>query len=194
MLNPLENNAVFLRYMSILSLGLFLSSSVMANDTVTQCPVWLQQQLPKLHSSDTVDLCSITQNKVVLIVNTASKCGFTPQFKELEQLYQRYKDQGFTIIGFPSSSFFQEHKDAEKTATICYFNYGVSFPMVASSKVRGSEANPIFKHIADASTAPKWNFYKYLIDKQGNIVNHYVSTTNPLNKKIEDDIQRLIKQ
>ncbi|NRB40766.1 MAG: glutathione peroxidase [Pseudomonadales bacterium] len=159
----------------------------------SSCPSWLTQTLPKLHSSDQVDICKVSQGKVVLIVNTASQCGFTPQFKQLEQLYQRYKDQGFTIIGFPSDSFYQEHDDAQKTATVCYQNYGVSFPMVASSKVRGSKSNAVFKHLAQTKVAPKWNFYKYLINQQGKVVDYFVSTTEPMNGKIEQQIQQLLK-
>ena len=184
----------------ILLTSLFRLSSVlillpllaMADSAQQQCPQWLNQQQPKLHSSKTLDLCAISANKVVLIVNTASQCGYTPQFKELEALYQQYKDRGFTIIGFPSDSFFQEHDEAEKTATVCYENYGVSFPMVASSKGRGSAANPIFQHIDEVSSTPKWNFFKYLIDRDGKVVDYYISSTKPSSDKITEAIEALL--
>ena len=157
-----------------------------------QCPTWLQHKLPKLHSADYLDLCKISHNKVLLIVNTASSCHFTPQFKQLENLYQRYKDQGLMIIGFPSDSFFQEHDNAKKTAKVCYINYGVSFPIVASSPVRGKKANAVFHYLGEKSTYPKWNFYKYLINKQGLIHDYYISTTAPEGGKLEADIIQLL--
>ena len=173
-----------------------LSSFAMAQESkvdAANCPQWLNQKMPKLHSSKTLDLCEISANKVVMVVNTASQCGYTPQFKELEALYQQYKDKGFTIIGFPSDSFFQEHDEAEKTASVCYENYGVTFPMVASSKVKGDDANKVFAHIDEVSTSPKWNFFKYLIDTDGKVVNYYISSTKPSSDKINTAIKALLK-
>lgn len=154
------------------------------------CPDLLHFTAQKLRSKETVDFCQAYQGKVILAVNTASQCGFTPQFKGLEALYQKYKDRGFVILGFPSDDFHQEFTEEEKTAGICYLNYGVTFPMFKTSPVRGGDANAFFKKLAERSgTTPKWNFYKYLIDANGNVVDSYASLTGPedagLNQKIE---------
>jgi glutathione peroxidase len=166
--------------------GLALSAPVRAET----CPDLLNFSAQKLHSKDSVDFCQAYQGKVILAVNTASQCGFTPQFKGLEALYQKYKDRNFVILGFPSADFRQEFDDEGKTASMCYLNYGVTFPMFKTSPVRGGDANAFFKKLAERSGAtPKWNFYKYLIDAKGNVVDSYASPTTPddlaLNQKIE---------
>jgi glutathione peroxidase len=157
-----------------------------------QCVDWLNHEMHKLHSSETVNLCQLTANKVTLIVNTASECGYTPQFKGLEALYQQYKDKGLVIVGFPSDTFMQEHDDAEKTAEVCYKNYGVTFPMVAASKVFGKQANPVFKHLNAKLGVPKWNFHKYLIDRSGNAIEHFGAGTKPDDQKLIAAIEGLI--
>lgn len=157
------------------------------------CPDWLQHDMNKLCSSDTVNLCELTAGNVTLIVNTASSCGFTPQFEGLEKLYQQYKEQGFVIIGFPSDSFFQEHDDAEKTAEVCYLNYGVTFPMLATSSVLGKKANPVFKHLNKQLGMPKWNFNKYLIDRNGKPVKHFGSRTAPDDKELIAAVEELLQ-
>ena len=144
------------------------------------CPDYLQGEYRKLHSSNTVDLCELTQNHPVLIVNTASHCGFTSQFEGLEALYQRYKDQGLVVVGFASDDFKQEDKDEEKAAEICYLNYGVTFTMLAPTHVRGKKANPLFKALAKSASAPAWNFNKYLLDKNGEFVEHSDALTNAI--------------
>ncbi|MGL5359787.1 MAG: glutathione peroxidase, partial [Shewanella sp.] len=112
---------------SMLSCGAFAST----------CPDYLNVQMRKLHSQDSVNLCELTQGKPVLIVNTASNCGYTSQFKSLEALHKQYKDKGLVVIGFPSDDFFQEENDEKDTAKVCYINYGVTFTMLATSGVRG---------------------------------------------------------
>lgn len=140
----------------------------------------LDYEMKALRGGQTVNFREAYQGKVILAVNTASQCGFTPQFKGLEALYEKYRDKGLVILGFPSNDFWQEHNDAEKTAEVCYLNYGVTFPMFSKSAVKGSEANAFFRNLIEQSgQSPKWNFFKYLIDPQGHVVKVYASTTSP---------------
>ncbi len=158
----------------------------------TSCPALLNFKAKKLHSTKTIDFCEAFKGKTLLVVNTASDCGFTPQFKDLEALYKKYKDKDFEVIGFPSDDFFQERDSEKETAEVCYINYGVTFTMLTSSPVRGSDANPFFKQLIEQSgTAPKWNFYKYLINDKGQVVESYNSKAKPL-EKIEKDLEKLL--
>lgn len=157
------------------------------------CPDWLNHDMQKLRSEETVNLCELTTGKVTLIVNTASKCGFTPQFEGLEALYQQYKDRGLVIIGFPSDSFFQEHDDAEQTATVCYVNYGVSFVMLETTAVRGGKANPVFQQLNATLGAPSWNFNKYLLDRDGKPVQRFGSRTAPSDNELVTAIEALLQ-
>ena len=166
----------------------FCSTLVMAED----CPAWLDVEVQKLRSEERVNLCELKQNKVLLVVNTASQCGFTPQFKGLEALYQKYRDRGLEIVGFPSDSFRQEHDDEAKTAEICYVNYGVTFPMVATSPVTGADANPVFAHLGESLGAPKWNFFKYLIDREGKPVAKFGSTTEPMEEEVVAAVEKAL--
>jgi glutathione peroxidase len=149
-----------------------------ANAADGACIPWLNQSIGKLNSSQEHDLCALTAGKAVLIVNTASFCGYTPQFKGLEALYQRYKDEGLVVLGFPSDDFNQEAGDAQEIAEVCFINYGVNFPMTSEIKVKGNAAHPIFKVLATKGE-PRWNFNKYLISKQGEVIAHYDSTVTP---------------
>lgn len=165
--------------------AMLVTSSV----SLAQCPEWLDHSLGKLHSQKSLDVCEMTSGKTVLIVNTASKCGFTPQFKGLQALYERYQSQGLVILGFPSNSFRQAARDEEEAAEICYVNFGVTFPMTSTVSVRGDNAHPIFKHIADKSTAPNWNFNKYLVSSSGEILEHFGSSTAPDSRELTQAIE-----
>lgn len=137
------------------------------------------------------------KGKVLLIVNTASRCGFTPQYEGLEKLYRAYKDKGFFVLGFPCNQFLnQEPASNEEIKSFCSLNFGVSFPMFAKINVNGDDAHPIFKFLQ--SKAPgifgkkiKWNFTKFLVDKEGNVVRRYSPATKP--ERIEKDIKRLLE-
>ncbi len=170
------------------SLNAAESSSVQKLVKDTSCAPIFQHSMRKLHSAEKLDLCKLTQGKPVLVVNTASHCGFTPQFKGLEELYQRYHAQGLQVIGFASNDFFQESSDEAKTASICYKNYGVSFTMLAPSAVKGDDANPVFKAINAKSQEPGWNFNKYLINTSGDTVEYFGSSTKPTDPELVDAI------
>ncbi len=138
------------------------------------------------------------QGKVVLIVNTASKCGFTPQYKGLEALYKKYKDQGFVILGFPCNQFaHQEPGTAEEIATFCKSQYGVTFPMFAKIDVNGKDADPLYKWLKNTlpgtlDNAIKWNFTKFLLDRNGKPIKRFESPVKP--ESIEKDIEALLKE
>ncbi|WP_438863913.1 glutathione peroxidase [Neptunicella sp.] len=161
---------------------LLIAISLLATSTaaLAECPDLLKFVKRKLNSQETVNLCESYAGKTLLIVNTASYCGFTPQFEGLEALYAKYKDKGFSVLGFPSHDFNQEDNDEGKTAELCELTYGVKFPMFEPIAVRGDDADPLYRMLAKKSgTTPKWNFYKYLIDAQGNVVESYSSMTKP---------------
>ncbi|MBT8139678.1 MAG: glutathione peroxidase [Gammaproteobacteria bacterium] len=146
----------------------------------------------KLHSQRQIDLCDLTQKKPVLIVNTASHCGFTPQFRGLEKLHLRYKDRGLVVIGFSSNDFNQEASKEAKAATVCYVNYGVTFTMLAPSHVKGPSANPVFVSLRAASQEPGWNFNKYLVGREGKKIEHYESRVAPNDAELIKAIESLL--
>ncbi|MBI6853629.1 glutathione peroxidase [Pseudomonas cichorii] len=164
-----------IRWISVPVLLLAMSGAALAAD----CPPLLQGELPKLRSKENIDLCQRFAGKPIVVVNTASFCGFAPQFKGLEALSQRYKAQGLEVLGVPSNDFKQESGDGEETAKVCYVNYGVTFTMTEPQPVRGDDATHLFKVLAEQSSAPRWNFYKYVVDRQGKVVASFSSMTKP---------------
>jgi len=138
------------------------------------------------------------QGKVVLIVNTASKCGFTPQYKGLQELYLKYKDRGLVILGFPCNQFADQEPGSEKEiAEFCYVNYGVTFPMFSKIEVNGKNTHPLYKFLKNELPGTlgndiKWNFTKFLLDTKGNPVKRYASTTKPEN--LTQDIEKLLSK
>lgn len=157
------------------------------------CPSFLNQQYRKLHSSDDVNLCTLAAGKPMLIVNTASHCGFTPQFKGLEAAHQKYKDRGLVVVGFASDDFNQEAKDEAEAATMCFLNYGVKFTMLAPQHVKGAEANAVFKELARQTEEPKWNFNKYLVAADGTVAQYFGSQVAPDSQQFNDAVEKLLK-
>jgi glutathione peroxidase len=140
---------------------------------------------------------SAYKGKVLLVVNTASKCGFTPQFAGLESLYQKYKDRGLEILGFPCNQFGKQDPGSnDEIMEFCQLNYGVSFPMFGKIEVNGDAADPLFKHLKKAapgllgSEGIKWNFTKFLVDGSGKVIKRYAPKTKPA--EIERDIEALL--
>lgn len=141
---------------------------------------------------------SSLKGKVVLVVNVASKCGFTPQYKGLEEIYKKYEDQGLVILGFPCNQFgHQEPGTDEEITSFCALNYGVTFPVLKKIDVNGPDADPVYNFVKSKKPGllgikgVKWNFEKFLIDKDGNVVERYNSTRKP--REIADKIEKLLK-
>lgn len=135
------------------------------------------------------------EGKVLLIVNTASKCGFTNQFDELEKLYKKYKEQGLVILGFPSDQFKQELSSGVEAAEACRLTFGVTFPMHEIIKVNGENAHPLFNYLTEETKGlfgkkVKWNFTKFLVDRQGNVIKRFAPADKPF--KFEDEIRKYL--
>jgi glutathione peroxidase len=157
------------------------------------CSPLLSHTFPRLQDEAPQNLCQY-QGKVILAVNTASFCGFTDQYEGLEKIYSKYKAQGFVVLGFPSNDFGKQEPGSNKEiADFCKNTYDVKFPMFAKSSVSGANPNPLFKMlIAKTGTTPKWNFYKYLIDRNGNVVDSYSSMTKPTSSSLTSEIEKLL--
>jgi len=171
-----------------------VAQSAPPTPAATACPALLNQQFPRLQDEKQQSLCQYA-GKVLLVVNTASYCGFTPQYQGLEALYGRYRDRGLVVLGFPSNDFAQERGSNQQIAEFCENTYGVKFPMFAKSSVRGSDANPLFRELAARTgQAPRWNFHKYLIARDGSVVGQFGSTTTPQDKALAGQIEKLLAQ
>ena len=162
-------------WLTVPVLALLASTSSWAAD----CPALLQGSLPELRGKGQVELCERFAGKPLVVVNTASYCGFAPQFEGLEATYKEYHEQGLEMLGVPSNDFKQESKDSAETAKVCYANYGVTFTMTEPQKVKGPDAVHLFKVLAQQSNAPKWNFYKYIIAPGGKSVIAFGPLTRP---------------
>ena len=141
------------------------------------------------------------EGKVVMIVNTASQCGFTPQFEKLEQLYNQFREDDFVILGFPSNDFAgQEPNDAEGAEQFCKINYGVTFPIMDKVHVKGSNQHELFQFLSskkengNVNSSPKWNFHKYLINKQGEVVDFFYTPTSPTSNKVQKAVKKLLSE
>ena len=172
-----------------LAMFFFLNPS-MADES---CPATLNFSKKYLASETTVRLCDEFAGKVLLVVNTASYCGFTPQFEGLEALYEKYQVRGFAVLGFPSNDFFQEPRGEKKVQEFCRLSYNVQFPMFEKSRVAKRRAEPLFRALADAvGQYPKWNFYKYLLSRDGKVVASYGSSVKPESNALIRAIESLL--
>jgi glutathione peroxidase len=154
------------------------------------CPALLNHTFLRLQDEKPQSLCQYS-GKVLLIVNTASYCGFTPQYKGLEDLHSRYRDRGLVVLGFPSNDFAQEKGSNKEIADFCENTFGVKFPMFAKSAVRGGDANPLFRQLAaDSGRAPLWNFHKYLVSREGKVIANYTSMTSPSDRTFVAAIEK----
>jgi glutathione peroxidase len=161
-----------------------------AANTPVACPALLNHTFPRLQDEKPQSLCQYS-GKVILVVNTASYCGFTPQYKGLESIYSKYKDRGFVVLGFPSNDFAQEKSNNQDIADFCENTFGVKFPMFTKTSVTGDSAVPFFKQLSqDPGQRPKWNFYKYLIGRDGKLIDSYNSMTGPESKSVVQAIEK----
>jgi glutathione peroxidase len=181
----------FLGLLAVLSLPVANAAPPVAAKAQA-CPAYLDHEFRKLHSSKSVNLCKEFAGKPMLIVNTASHCGFTPQFKGLEAVHEKYKDKGLVVVGFASDDFNQEDKDEAKAADTCFVNYGVTFTMLAPQHVKGPEANPVFQELAKQTKAPGWNFNKYLVRADGTVAQQMDSKVAPDSPQFAAAIESLL--
>jgi glutathione peroxidase len=173
-----------------------LALSCCASQAAPACPALLQQTQPRLQDEKPINLCDHA-GKVLLVVNTASYCGFTPQYKSLEALHERYRDRGLVVLGFPSNDFSQEPGSSAEIAEFCENTFGVRFPMFAKSHVaagKGGAVNPLFVALQKRSgQAPTWNFHKYLIGRSGEVVISHASAVDPKDPLFLKDLEKLLK-
>lgn len=177
---------------AVLGLGL---QAAQANQTQSSaaCPAILNHSFDRLQDEKPQSLCQYA-GKVVLVVNTASFCGFTPQYKGLEALNTQYKDQGLVVLGFPSNDFSQEKGSNQDIAEFCESTFGVKFPMFTKTRVTGAEAAPLFKQLtAQTGQKPRWNFHKYLIGRDGQVIDQFNSLVSPESKILVSAIDKALK-
>ena len=171
---------------------LFLFSFIFFGSYTYACPEVLDHEVRLLDSSETQNLCAY-ENKVILAVNVASRCGFTYQYEALQNLYSKYGKEDFVILGFPSRDFmYQEYSDESKVKEFCSTEYGVTFPMFATTPVKGKKANSFYKTLTEISgQRPGWNFHKYLISKEGK-VQSFDTNIEPDSEELISNIAKLL--
>jgi len=164
-----------------------------AHAAAEACPALLDHRFPRLQDDAPQSLCQY-KGKVVLVVNTASFCGFTSQYDGLEKMYAKYREQGLVVVGFPSNDFgSQEPGSNKEIADFCRLTYGVKFPMFAKTDVTGSSTNPLYRQLASLTgERPKWNFHKYLIDRSGQKVLSFPSTTSPDSRSLVNAVEKAL--
>jgi glutathione peroxidase len=157
------------------------------------CPALLDRTLPRLQDDVPQSLCQYA-GQVALVVNTASYCGYTQQYEGLETLYKRYRGRGFTVLGFPSNDFGQQEPGTSKQiADFCFNTYGVAFPMFAKTVVAGPKADPLFVELSrQSASAPKWNFHKWLVGRDGQVIAAWPSAVAPLDPAVLREIDRAL--
>lgn len=178
------------RFAAWASASVLAPSGVLAQNQ--SCPALLNHVFPRLQDEKPQPLCQYA-GRVLLVVNTASFCGFTPQYKGLEALHARYRDRGFSVLGFPSNDFSQETGTNKEIADFCENTFGVQFPMFTKTVVTGAQAHPFWRQLTEqAGQQPRWNFHKYLIGRDGRVAGQYSSLTAPDSRSLIRDIEKLL--
>ncbi|MDB3869461.1 glutathione peroxidase [Candidatus Thioglobus sp.] len=180
--------------MKIIILAAVLLFNLQANAKV--CSELLDLNVKTLNKNEQVNLCEEYQGKVLLVVNTASRCAYTEQYDSLEKLYTQYKESGLVVLGFPSNDFgYQEPGNEKEIKTFCEMTYGVDFPMFSKTRVTEQNADPLYKKLAKVSGIyPQWNFHKYLIDSDGQFVKSYRSSIDPMDEQVISEIKKELKK
>lgn len=186
---------IFIQNLFVCSVFMMYTSGLQAtadlNEHVGSCKGVLKHEARYLNKLDEVRLCDVFSNKVVLIVNTASKCAYTDQYEGLEALYDKYKDKGLVIAGFPSNDFGAQEPGTEKhIQDFCRLTYSVNFPMFAKTNVTAANADPLYRELASLSGRyPAWNFHKYLIGRDGQLIADYRSYVKPFSEELINAIE-----
>lgn len=175
-----------------IAVALMIFAAAPAQAAETACPAYLDHEVRKLRSTERLNLCRAFAGKPMLIVNTASRCGFTPQFEGLEALHRQYSGRGLVVVGVPSDDFKQAAPDEETAAQVCFVNYGVTFTMLSQQKVRGPEAHPVFRELGRKAGEPTWNFNKYLVDRDGKVLERFDSRVEPLSDRLRKAVEALL--
>lgn len=179
--------------LALLPLLAFLALPLAAKAAVP-CPQLLNHEFKRLPSGKPENLCQY-RGRVLLVVNTASRCGFTPQFEGLQKIYREYRAKGLVVLGFPSNDFNQEPADGRQIVEFCRLNYGVNFPMFEKTPVKGANANAFYKGLIQASgSEPMWNFHKYLIARDGQTVVPLPSRIDPDGRELRSKIEAMLEQ
>lgn len=179
------------RYLVLVSLCLGFGQYAAAS----QCPENLDFQVRTLNNNSEVNLCDEYSGKVVMIVNTASKCGYTGQYEGLEALYKKYSEDGLVVLGFPSNDFGGQEPGTEKQIQeFCINTYAIKFPMFQKTRVKEHHADPLYRKLGDQAGYPAWNFHKYLIDRKGNLVESYKSQVEPTSEKVIARLEALLDE
>ena len=170
-------------------------AALMGSVHAADCPALLNREIPRLQDEKPQNLCQYA-GRVVVVVNTASFCGFTPQYKGLEALYSRYRERGLVVLGFPSNDFSQEPGDNKAIADFCESTYGVKFPMFIKTRVAdaaGAQKSPLFAELKQITgEAPKWNFHKYVIARDGKTVQSFGTSTSPDSSTFVKAVEKLL--
>lgn len=173
----------------LLITAVLLATPLRAN----QCPDNLNFNVRTLNNDKVINLCEEFRDKVLLVVNTASKCGYTGQYEALESLYEKHRDDGLVVLGFPSNDFGgQEPGNEQQIQEFCINTYAIKFPMFQKTRVKKRHADPLYRQLGDQAGYPQWNFHKYLIDRKGNLVESFKSPISPDSKQVISSIQRLL--
>jgi glutathione peroxidase len=188
--------ATFATWLAFVSLSSFVPSAfsqVPAPPVLATCPALLQHTMTRLQDEAPQPLCQYA-GRVLLVVNTASHCGYTPQYEGLEALHKRYAARGLVVMGFPSNDFGQQEPgDAKAIGDTCFNTYGVRFPMFSKITVKGPGTHPFYKQLTQATgQSPAWNFHKVLVDRQGRAVASFPSDVAPVDRRITAELEKLL--
>lgn len=168
--------------------------SFVVSGTALACSENLDYEFRKLAGKESVHLCQAYEGQVLLVVNVASKCGYTPQYDGLEKLYAQYRDEGFSVLGFPSNDFMGQEPGTEaEIQEFCRLTYGVEFPMFEKTTVKDDSAHPFYRNLAARTDGlPKWNFHKYLIGRDGKVLRSFPSRTEPYHPDLLEALQQAL--